>query len=66
MNYMIYGKHDNDKKFFPMDLASGNIRVGLVYATLIADIERAKKYANELTTMCPDFNFQVREAGKSK
>ena len=66
MNYIIYGKHKDDKRFGPMDLTSGHVGVGLVYATLIPDIERAKGYADTLTAKCPDFSFQVRAAGKAK
>ena len=66
MNYMLYGKHKDDKHFGAMNLSDGSIGVGLIFATLIPDIERAKKYTDELMANCPDFTFQVREAGKSK
>jgi hypothetical protein len=63
---MIYGKHKDDKRFGPVDLAGGRVGVGLVFATLIPDLENAKGYADELMKQVPDFNFQVRVAGKSK
>ena len=66
MNYMIYSKHKDDKRFGPMNLADGKVGVGLVFATLIPDEEKAKEYADKLTEQCPDFAFQVRVAGKSK
>ena len=66
MNYMIYGKHKEDKHYGAMNLANGSVGVGLVFATLIPDVDRAKGYADLLTSECPDFTFQVREAGKSK
>ena len=66
MNYMIYGKHKDDKQFGAMNIASGDVGVGLVFATLIPDEDRAKAYADFLTIECPDFTFQVRVAGKSK
>jgi len=66
MNYMIYGKHEDDKRFGAMDLASGRVGVGLFFATLIPDLERAKTYADLLVEQCPEFSFQVRVAGKSK
>lgn len=66
MNYMLYGKHKDDKHFGAMNLADGRIGAGLVFATLVPDLDRAKGYADELMAKCPDFTFQVREAGKSK
>ena len=66
MNYMIYAKHKDDKRFGPVDLRNGRVGVGLVFATLIPDIDKAKGYATELQEKCPDFAWQVREAGKSK
>lgn len=66
MNYMLYGKYKDDKSYGAMDLADGSVGVGLIYATLVPNIERAKKYADELMAKCSDFTFQVREAGKSK
>ncbi len=46
--------------------AGKGVGVGLVYATLIPSLDRAKMFADKLTAGCPDFRFQVREAGKSK
>ena len=66
MNYMIYAKHKDDKRFGPVDLQSGRVGVGLVFATLIPDIEKARGYATQLKEKCPDFTWQVRAAGKSK
>jgi len=66
MNYMIYGKYKDDKRFCAVDLAGGRVGVGLVFATLIPNIDKAKGYADSLTSQCPDYAFQVREAGKSK
>lgn len=66
MNYMLYGKHKDDKHFGAMNLSDGSIGVGLVFATLVPDLDRAKGYADKLTAECSDFTFQVREAGKSK
>lgn len=63
---MIYGKHKDDKRFGAVDLAEGRIGVGLLFATLIPDLEQAKGYADTLVAQCPDFSFQVRVAGKSK
>jgi hypothetical protein len=64
MNYMIYAKHKDDKHFGPMKLQNGSVGVGLVYATLIRDAERAKLYADKLTAAGSDFTFQVRVAGR--
>ena len=66
MNYMIYGKHKDDKRYGPTDLSSGRVGVGLLFATLIPDFEKAKEYASKLKDNCTDFSWQVREAGKSK
>jgi len=66
MNYMIYGKHKDDKSYGAMDIRDGSIGVGLVFATLIPDLDRAKSYTDTFMKACPDFSFQVREAGKSK
>lgn len=67
MNYMIYGKFPDEKRFGAMNLKTGRVGVGLMYATLIPDLEKAKSYADELPKICtPDMLFQVREAGKSK
>ena len=57
MNYMIYGKHKDDKQFGAMDLTEGYIGVGLVFATLIPDLERAKKYADALARQFNDYLF---------
>lgn len=66
MNYIIYGKHKDDKSFGAMDLANGTVGVGLVFATLIPDLERAKGYVDKLTEMADDYTFQVRGAGTAK
>ena len=66
MNYMIYAKHRDDKRYGAVELSSGTVGVGLVFATLIPNLEKAKDYANKLKEGCPDFSWQVREAGKSK
>jgi len=65
MNHMVYGKHKDDKRFGPVDLHGGKIGVGLVFATLIPDVKRAKAYVDTLMAECPDYTFQVRVAGKS-
>jgi hypothetical protein len=49
-----------------MNLSEGRVGVGLFFATLIPDLERAKGYADKLVEQVPDFTFQVRVAGKSK
>lgn len=66
MNHIIYGKHKDDKRFGAMDLANGKVGVGLVFATLIPNLDRAKEYADTLTEQCPDFTFQVRTAADSR
>lgn len=66
MNYMIYGKHKDDKSFGAMDLANGTVGVGLVFATLIPDLERAKGYVDKLAEITGDYTFQVRGAGTAK
>lgn len=66
MNYMIYAKHKDDKAFGAMNLAEGTVGVGLMFATLIPDLDRAKSYADRLAANTTDFIFQVRGAGQSK
>jgi hypothetical protein len=66
LNYMVYAKHKDDKRFDPVDFKSGHVGVGLAFATLIPDVEKAKTYATKLKEECPDFAWQVRVAGKSK
>lgn len=66
MNYMIYGKHKDDKSFGAMDLANGTVGVGLVFATLIPDLDRAKGYVDKLAEMAGDYTFQVRGAGTAR
>ena len=63
---MIYAKHKDDKRFGPVDLHTGNVGVGLAFATLVPDFENAKNYTMKLKENCPDFAWQVREAGKAK
>lgn len=66
MNYILYGKHKDDKSYGAMNLVDGSIGVGLMFATLIPNLERAKHYADTLTAHIKDFSFQVRGAGTSK
>jgi hypothetical protein len=66
MNYMIYGKHKDDKSYGAMDLSTGSVGVGLMYATLVPNFERAKHYVDTLAAQIKDFSFQVRGAGTSK
>jgi len=65
MNYMVYMKGAEDKQFGAMNLKEGTYGVGLVYATLIPDLERAKGYANTLAKDIRGATFQVRPAGKT-
>lgn len=66
MNYMIYGKHKEDKMYGAMNLSDGSIGVGLMFATLIPDFERAKYYADTLADHIHNYSFQVRGAGTQK
>lgn len=66
MNYIIYGKHKDDKSFGAMNLANGTVGVGLLFATLISDLDRAKGYVDKLAEMAGDYTFQVRGAGTTK
>lgn len=66
MNYIVYGKGKNDKRYGAMDLSSGSIGVGLLFATLITDLERAKGYVDKLASNASGYTFQVRGAGSSK
>lgn len=66
MNYIIYGKQKNDKSFGAMNLSEGTIGVGLVFATLIPDLDRAKGYVDRLADNVAGYTFQVRGAGTSK
>ena len=66
MNYIIYGKHKDDKSFGAMDLANGTVGVGLMFATLIPDLDRAKGYVDKLAEMVGDYTFQIRGAGTAK
>ena len=66
MNYIIYGKHKSDKRYGAMDINSGAIGVGLLYATLITDLGRAKGCVDQLAANTADYTFQVRRAGSSK
>ena len=66
MNYMIYGRYKDDKRYGAMNLADGSVGVGQVFATLIPVLDRAKGYADILTAQCSDYTFQVREAVTSK
>lgn len=67
MNYMIYAKDPAiDKRYGPMDLQKGTYNVGLVYATLVQDIDRAKGYADKLAADLPHMAFQVRQAGRGR
>ena len=52
MNYILYGKHKDDKSYGAMNLVDGSIGVGLMFATLIPNLERAKHYACLLYTSC--------------
>ena len=49
-----------------INLHEGKVGVGLVYAMLIPDCDRAKMYADKLAEMVPGFIFQVRGAGTSQ
>lgn len=66
MNFLIYGKHKDDKRYGAMDIKSGSVGVGLLYATLITDLSKAKGYVDQLAEGNTDFSFQVRGAGTSK
>ena len=66
MNYMVYGKKIGDRCYGAMNLQEGKIGVGLVYATLIPDLDRTKRYVDQLAEMVPGFTFQARGAGTSK
>ena len=66
MNYIVYGKKIGDHRYGAMNLHEGKVGVGLLYATLIPDYDRAKMYADKLAEMAPGFIFQVRGAGTHK
>ena len=66
MNYIVYGKKIGDRCYGAINLHEGKVGVGLVYATLIPDCDRAKMYADKLAEMVPGFIFQVRGAGTRK
>ena len=61
MNYIVYGKKIGARCYGAINLHEGKVGVGLVYATLIPDCDRAK-----LAEMVPGFIFQVRGAGTRK
>lgn len=63
---MIYGKHQEDKMYGTMNLSDGSIGMGLMFATLIPDLERAKYYADTLSEHIHDYSFQVRGAGTQR
>lgn len=66
MNYIIYAKFPDEKNYGAMDLNDGSVGVGLMYATLIPTLERAKQLADSLPALCsPNMKFQVRPAGKN-
>lgn len=44
MNYIVYGKKIGDRCYGAINLHEGKVGVGLVYATLIPDCDRAKMY----------------------
>ena len=48
MNYIVYGKKIGDRCYGAMNLHEGKVGVGLLYATLIPDCDRAKMYADKL------------------
>lgn len=66
MNFIIYAKHKHDKNYGAMNLADGTVGVGLMFATLIPELERAKLYADMLTEHIKDFTFQVRDADTNR
>ena len=66
MNYVLFGRYKDDKRFGAMNIAEGRVGVKQVFATLIPDFERAKGYADSFTSQCKDYTFQVREAATSK
>lgn len=66
MNFIIYAKHKHDRNYDAMNLANGAVGVGLMFATLISDLERAKLYADLLAEHIKDFTFQVRGAGTNR
>ena len=55
MNYIVYGKKIGDRCYGAINLHEGKVGVGLVYATLIPDCDRAKMYADKLAEMVPGF-----------
>lgn len=67
-NLMIYAKKKGEKRFGAVNLASGQIGVGLVYATLIPDqkLSVLKNRVQMLQHQNPDAAFQIRYAGTSK
>jgi hypothetical protein len=66
MNYMVYVKAKDDKRFQAMDLSTKTVADGLVYATLIPNLERAKYRADVLAQSNEGVIFQVRVAGTNK
>ena len=55
MNYIVYGKKIGARCYGAMNLHEGKVGVGLLYATLIPDCDRAKMYADKLAEMAPGF-----------
>ena len=61
-------KKDGDKCFTAVDLANGMVGVKQVYATLIPEekLDSLKRKLDELGENNPNYDFQIRYAGKSK
>lgn len=64
MNYMIYCKLPNDKRFGAMDVSNGRVGVGQVFATLFPEKQKAADIADRLAGLYPGSAFQVRTAVK--
>jgi hypothetical protein len=60
MNYMIYGKPKEDKRFYPLDVRAGRQVDRLLYATLFHKPSRAQEVAAKLNELVPTWTFQAR------
>jgi len=64
--FMVYGKHKDNRGFRPVNLDDFSIGVDHADATRLKNFSHAVVYANVLTEKLPDFMFQVREADRPR
>lgn len=68
MRFMVYFKGENDKRFMPMDIRTGELFIHLAYAPIYAEnmLEAVKNWIDANKKCAPNCKIQIRLAGTNK